>query len=695
MGSGFGYLEFSRGLVLLALGLNVLVVGLVLVGYLLRDRRFVLGARNALIAAGVVITGAACGLIAGFLAGAYDREYIFNYSERGLPLGYKIAGLWAGLDGSILFWAMLLGILSAIVAIQYRREERHPVGRQLEPHVYLVLSVVQLFFLVVIGFVADPFSTLQDVLGADFARRFPHGIPADGAGLNPLLVNYWMQIHPPSLYVGWVIYTIPFAYGIAALIAGEQGGYWIRKVRRWTLIGWLFNTSGLIMGGLWAYEVLGWGGYWAWDPVENASFLPWFSSTAFLHSVMVQERRDMLRSWNAFLVALTFFLSIFGTYLTRSGIVSSVHAFASGEVGNWFLGFLLLVAFASLFLLAFRYRDLRSPHRIENVLSREAIFVLNNMILIATAASIVILTLWPKISQDFFHRAITVSVPVYNMVTLPQFAVLLFLTAIGPGMGWISTTRRNLARNFAASALVSLPLAAAVQWLMAALHGGEDRSIPWSEHIYPAGIFNYLSWFIIITLLLEVWRTAGSRASRRGEGMLASFMMISMKNNRRYGGYLVHVGMALLCIGVVSSSVFKVTRKEMMREGETRDIGRYEVTLKRSLTDPGGPVYGIHSLEIELRKDSRTVATLLPEKRRYHKREQVVTEVAIHQFPLEDFYLYFDAAEKTDAEGGDLYDLTFYRNPLIGLVWLGWLTMIAGGLWAALPMGRRRVGLSD
>ena len=738
----FDYLDFSRWLTWMSVGLNVLTLGMSLSALAIRDRRWVRAARNALVLNGFVMVGAAAGLVAGFINGAYDVEYIYNYSERDLPLGFKICGLWGGLDGSILFWAMLLGALSAIVAFGFRRDESHPVGQRFEPHVYIVLGLVQLFFLSVITMVADPFNTfMENGHGDRFFQLFPDGIATDGAGLNPLLVNYWMQIHPPCLYVGWVMYTVPFAYGIASLLAGEQGSYWIRKVRRWMLVAWMFNTTGCILGGLWAYEVLGWGGYWAWDPVENASFLPWLLATAFLHSVMVQERRDMLKGWNAFLICATFVSSIFGTWLTRSGAVSSVHAFSEGPVGNWFFAFWLVLTWISFLLIGFRWSSFFSRNRVESYLSREAAFIINNMVLVALTVGVGLLTIWPIISHHWFHEQVSVGVPVYNQVTIPLFVLLLFLTAIGPGLGWIKTSTKALVRHFGWSTACAVPLAVAIQCTAGFLHGGEGGKIPVSDWIYPAGVLNFIGALIITTVTFELIRNGRVRAARRQESLLPAIFMVMVKNNRRYGGYMVHVGLGILAIAIVNSSIFQVKKEVRLDEGESIALGSYEMHLVSTETDFDYPVYEKTHLNIEIRKLTDERATVLkswepldrllgsesyrrslspeelakderdhagfqaqlnalekgalvgvlePERRHYRKKDQTVREVDIHWQPWQDLYVYF-----ADTESNRTYLLTFYRNPLvIGLI-VGWLTMVFGGIWAGLPMGRRKVGLSD
>lgn len=698
------YVDFARSLVWVAGAIYLVTGGVSVAAQWLADRRLVIAARRGIVLGSACTIAAAALLVVAFVRGEYYLNFVFNYSERGLGLGYKLAGLWAGLDGSLLFWSALLGIVSSIVAIQYRREDDHPVGRRLEPNVYLVFAGVQLFFTVILAFVASPFQELRTAMGDErFFSQFSNGIVPDGAGLNPLLQNYWMQIHPPCLYMGWVIYTVPFAFGIAALVSGEQGKYWVRKVRRWTLIGWLFNGVGVVLGGLWAYEVLGWGGVWAWDPVENASFLPWLSATAFLHSIIVQERRGMLRNWNAFLVCLTYFLSIFGTYLTRSGIVSSVHAFSSGEVGNWFFGLLMTVMVVSVLLLAYRWGKLKADHQIQSAWSREAIFVLNNLVLLAITFAVMFLTLYPKISNDWFGNPVSVTVPVYNKVITPAFVALLLLTAIGPQLGWIRTSPKHMFRHVVLPAALSVPIAAAMVWIVSSIRGEQAGPVPTLDLFYPAGLVYFAAAFIVTSLAYEILRTAATRAGRRGEPLPLSLLALLVKNNRRYGGYVVHFGLALVATSLVSFGIFKEEREVVMRIGDKTAFSGYEVTLKGVLRDRQGVdpefatyVYDRNRLELAVERDGVSLGLLHPEKRIFPVRlptrmaPQTSTEVEILRSIGEDFYVYYEANESQDQ-----FKLTFFRNPLFWVLWAGLLVMVAGSLWAVLPMGRRGVGLSD
>ncbi len=706
----FDYIDFGRAMERVSLGLTLLVIVLSLIAIRAKDRRFILAARHGMIAGGIAITLAAACLVAAFFDGVYGIEYVFSYSESKLDPQYKFAGLWAGLDGSILFWAMILGVVGAIVAWSFRKRGMDPSGRRLEPYVYIVYACVQLFFLAVICIESDPFTEvsaglvamLQERQGALEGALVRGWLPTDGRGLNPLLENYWMTFHPPSVYLGFILYTVPFAFGMAALIAGEFSSYWIRTTRVWTLVAWLFNTNGIILGGLWAYEVLGWGGYWAWDPVENASFLPWLTGTAFVHSVMIQERRDMMRVWNSLLIAMTFILSIFGTYLTRSGIVSSVHAFASGVIGDWFLMFLLALIAVSLFFLFYRMRDLRSPNTVDSVFSREGVFLLNNMVLVAIAGAIVVLTLWPKISMEFLDRPISVNVPVYNLVCTPFFALLLFLTAIGPNTAWVRTSLSRLVRNLAGPAILAVPLAAGTQYLAYAVVRGEaanlDDPIASMAHFYPGFVIIFLGWWIVTALGWEVLRTVNAhdrirRTGGRGGSWISSFLRVGLKNNRRYGGYLVHVGLAVLAIGVAASSIYSVTDEVSVAEGDTATVGPYEMTVTGLQRDVPVSAYFSTKVHLSVAQNGTEVATLDPERRFYpatgfRTEEQPTTEVKIKRFFLEDFYVYFE------PDQGGKYIFTIFRKPLISMIWLGWILMLAGGLFAAVPIGKRKVGLA-
>jgi cytochrome c-type biogenesis protein CcmF len=716
------YLGFGQNLVDLAFGLAVVTFALAITGIAAKNARFIVGARHALFAGGAAAVGAAACLVTGFFRGAYDIRYIFNYSERKLSDEKKFAGLWAGLDGSILFWAAILGVIGAALAWSFVKRGVEPERRRLEPYVYAVFAAVQMFFLGVIGLLAaaDPFQALAADKITELTQMglATGGMPHDGAGLNPLLDTYWMMIHPPCVYLGFILYTVPFAYGAAALLAGEFSTAWIKATRGWTMLAWIFNTNGIILGGLWAYEVLGWGGYWAWDPVENASFLPWLASTAFLHSVMVQERRDMLRTWNAFLICLTFILSIFGTYLTRSGIVSSVHSFAGGEVGTYFLGFLIALIGFTIFLLFFRKRELATGRAVETLFCRESAFILNNFVLLGLAVSITLLVLWPKISFEFLGQGITVGIPVYNRVCTPLFVALYALTAIGPALGWVRTTWTQAVRNLALPAILSVPLTVATQYLVwdGVRGGNQGEAFDDSLHIYPVGVMVFLCWLIITSLSWEVLGTAWRAGKASGRGFLGSLSRLVVMQNRRYGGYIVHCGIAGLGMAVTMSSLYRVQTEVTVEAGKRVPIsagGLYEVEMEKMVVTPAGPGQAYNSLRavLTLYRGGEVIATLDPEARywpmtgfRASEDPQNTTEVEVKRLPEQDVYVYFERPGISTAEGpfppaswfeGQSYRFSVFRNPLMWLLWGGWLTMIVGGVYAALPIGGRKVGLAN
>lgn len=693
------YLGLGQNLIWVSLGLAIVCVALAGAGLALRDRRWVAGARNAMIAGGMVTAGAAASLVAGFFRGAYDVEYVYHYSERNLSAAKKFAGLWAGLDGSILFWAAILGLVGSVLAAGFLRATVDAERRRLEPWVYIVFSLVQCFFLYVSANVQRPFKPIEPhelamLTEGGLARQ---GMPTDGRGLNPLLDTYWMMIHPPSVYLGFILYTVPFAYGAAALLAGEFSTAWIKATRGWTMVAWIFNTNGIVLGGLWAYEVLGWGGYWAWDPVENASFLPWLTGTAFLHSVMVQERRDMLRVWNALLVCLTFLLSIFGTYLTRSGIVSSVHAFANGGVGEWFLGFIVVIVAFTVFALAFRAKGLRAERTIDDPLSRESVFILNNFVLLALAVAITILTLWPKITFEFVRRSISVGVPVFNRVCVPLFALLLLLTAIGPMLAWVKTSRDRVARNLLGPAIAALILAATQQWYVwTYVRGGDLGEVfPAADHVWPTFFLLFIAWLILTSLAWELIRTVLNSARGSGRDALSVFVKLVTFQNRRYGGYLVHAGLAVLAMGVTLSSMYKVETEVNAGREETARVGPYDIRIAKLDARGVEPLkpYESYTVPVTVLRGETELASVAPSLRHYpktgHRREaQPVTQVEIARLANEDVYFSLERGGETG------WVFRIYRNPCMWLVWAGWLTMIAGGAFAALPLGGRRVGLA-
>src|ERR1700719_4747234 len=481
---------------------------------------FVVSARHALWSMCAMVTIAVVALWTGLLRSDFSLEYVAAYSSTTLPTVYKVTSLWGGQQGSLLFWTWLLSIFTSIAAFQNRR--RNP---KIAPYALAVLASVAIFFLLMLNFVTRPFDLLATV-------------PAEGSDLNPLLQNYWMAIAPPSLYAGAVSATVPFAFGAAALIAGKLDDGWIRSTRRWAIFSWFFLTLGNMFGARWAYEVLGWGGYWAWDPVENAAFMPWLVMTAYLHSVMIQERKDMLKIWNLSLIGL----ALFGTVITRSGVISSLHSFTQSGRGPYFLTFLIIVTLAYIALLIFRSSQLRSPADFESYLSREAAFLFNNLFLVGIAFAVFWGTIFPVLSEAVRGVKITVGPPFFNRVIGPLALGLVFLMGIGPLIAWRRTTADNLIRSFTAPVVIGVATG-----IVAAVAGIRQ----W----YVLTAFS-LAAFVIGTVLVEFRRGMNARRHMVSEPRAKALVNLVAKNNRRYGGYIIHIGTIVAFVGIVGSSFF-------------------------------------------------------------------------------------------------------------------------------------------
>src|SRR5438876_726736 len=508
------------------------------------SRRLIESGIGAFYLIAALMTAASAVLINAFLTGDYTIKYVQHYSDSVQPLFYKITSYWGGLDGSIMFWVFLLSVFGSIAI--YVNRERH---RELIPYVVSVISVVEMFFLFLMIIHKNPFET------------FLTESPADGRGLNPLLQNGYMAIHPPSLYTGFVGMTIPYAFGMAALITGHLDDAWLRAVRRWTMFAWLFLSFGLTLGMIWAYEELGWGGFWAWDPVENAGLLPWFTATAFLHSVMVQERRSMLRVWNVTLVIMTFFLTIFGTFMTRSGVVQSVHAFGEDPVlAKLFTGFMVVILVFGFGLVIYRLPLLRARNELDSWVSREAAFLVNNWILLFSALFVLFATMFPTLSEAVTGTRLTVGPPFFNKWMAPIGLFLLFLTGFGPLLAWRKSTLSNLRDQFLWPTLAAL------------VTGGVVAAL--GVRVWSSGLCFAVSAFVTVTITQEFWRGTNVRRGVTGTDVFTALVGLVGRNKRRYGGYIVHLGIMLMFLGFAGSS-FKVERQLQLKVGEQTTVGRY------------------------------------------------------------------------------------------------------------------------
>jgi len=622
-----------------------------LLGVLRKDARLVETARRTI----PVITGltvvATLSLLAAFVTDDFSVSYVRENSERNQAEVYKLTSLWGGHAGSLLFWTVILSIFGALVV---RRESRESPSAA-TPFLYLNLLVIQTFF-----------SLMTAMDGRPFAREL--FTASDGVGLNPLLQDIGMAFHPPSLYLGYVGFAVPFCYSQAALLSGELDGDWIRKTRKWALLAWAFQGLGIMLGGQWAYRELGWGGYWAWDPVENVSFLPWLASTAYLHSVMVQEKRGMLKFWNVLLSLLTFSLAILGTYLTRSGVVESVHSFANSGIEIYFRWFLIGMLLAGLAVILWRTPMLRPENKIESVLSRESAFLFNNMIFMVLIAVILVGTFWPTITEAFTGKRAGIVRTVYDSLTGPLWIGLLFLMGVGPLIAWRKAGKANLVRNFTAPA--ALGAGAAIVLLVAGMRA-----------FYPIAVYS-LSVFVLATIVLEFVRGVRARRAHSDEGVLLAWLRLMMRNRRRYVGYLVHLGILFIACGIVSSSVFQTEREIPLGPGESAQVGPYTLAY-RSLEEGQEPVYSRNTLRIDLKKGNELLTVMRPETRHYlksgNRSETQTTEVSVLSEPLRDLYVALAGVD------GEKAVVKVFLNPMIAWVWIGGAIVLLGALILLLP----------
>jgi cytochrome c-type biogenesis protein CcmF len=616
-----------------------------------RSRRLIESGVGAFYLITALMTVASAVLVHAFVTNNYAIKYVQRYSDAALPLPYKLASYWGGLDGSIMFWVFLLSIFGAI-AVHVNRE-RH---RELIPWVVAVIAATEMFFILLMVVHNNPFSTTLTAA------------PADGQGLNPLLQNFYMAIHPPSLYVGLTAMTIPFAFGLAALVTGNLDDAWLRAVRRWTMIGWLSLSFGLALGMLWAYEELGWGGYWMWDPVENAALLPWFTATAFLHSVMVQERRGMLRVWNVTLVITTFFLTIFGTFMTRSGIVQSVHAFGEDrELALLFTIFMIVILVVSFGLVIYRLPLLRSRHELDSWVSREAAFLANNWILLFSAFFVLFGTMFPTLSEAVTGERLTVGAPFFNKWMLPIGLMLLTLTGVGPLLAWRKSTVSNLVYQFL--------------WPVASGLAAGGLVVALGVRVWSSGICFALCGFVFGTIAQEFIRGAQVRRGATGTDILTALIGLVGRSKRRYGGYIVHVGIVLIFLGFAGEG-FKKDTQVVLKPGEQAAIGPFIVRHDALRVTSDAQKQMITGHVTVLDGDS-VVATLRPAKWFFNKSRdgQPTTEVAIRRGVGEDLYIVlagYDAATQSGT-------YALHVNPLVNWIWFGFGIMAMGTILTLLP----------
>ena len=617
-------------------------------------------ARHAGLVVFGLVTLAVASLEYFFFTDNFSLAYVAAHSNRALPAFYKFAALWAGQEGSLLFWSWLLS--TYVFLALFINRNKHP---ELMPYAGVVMAGVQIFFLTLNNFVASPFGVLGGLDASGTMRLTALG---DGHGLNPLLQYPEMVIHPPMLYLGYTGFTIPFAFALAALLGRYPGEKWIHITRRWTMIAWCFQSIGILLGAHWAYAVLGWGGYWAWDPVENASLLPWITGTAFLHSVMMQEKRGMLKVWNIWLVFTTFMLCILGTLLTRSGVISSVHAFAQSSIGNWFVGFLALV-FIVCFWSYWLNRDyLRSDNTLDSLVSRESSFLFNNLILLAACFAVLWGTLFPVISEWVVNNKISVGPPFFNKVNVPIALFLLLLTGVGPLLAWRKTSFDSLRRNFAWPVIIGV-----FSGIVAIVFGFRG--------IYSL-ICLILCVFVTLSIASEFYRGARVIAARDGSNILTAIGDLTMRNTRRYGGYIVHFGMVLIFIGIAGSAFNKDIQMEMA-PGQSLAIGPYTI-LCQNFDRVTNNNFESERATLEIFRDGRSEMMLYPERRFFLASEVTETMVAVQSKPLHDLYVVY--AGRSPETGKPV--IHAYLNPLVKWIWFGGIVVVLGTGLALLPNRR-------
>ncbi|HEV2177284.1 MAG TPA: heme lyase CcmF/NrfE family subunit [Terriglobia bacterium] len=626
------------------------------VGGKLRSVRVTKSAERAALAFFAMITMAVFALEYLILTDNFHSAYVASHSNRALPIYYKFPVLWSGQEGSLLWWTWLLAMYSALVVLMNRRK-----NRQLMPYVVSVLMGVGVFFSSLVVFVANPFTELS-IASAGKLAAFT---PPDGNGLNPSLQYPSMVIHPPMLYLGYVGMVVPFAFAVAALITRQLGDNWIRTTRRWTMVPWMFLGVGIILGGNWAYEVLGWGGYWAWDPVENASLLPWLAGTAFLHSVMIQEKRGMLKVWNIVLVMATFALSIFGTFLTRSGIVSSVHAFAQSNIGPFFATFLGIIVLFSLTLLFLRLEYLKSENQLDSVVSRESGFLFNNWVLLAAVFAVLWGTIFPILSKAVENQTVTVGPPFFNRFMIPIGLILLFLTGAGPLLAWRKTSFQSIRQNFTLPLVLAL-IAGAVLFTL-----GVRSLYPWMAL--------FLAAFVTVSILGEFYKGARTRQHTLGENFVQAVSNLTMKNTRRYGGYVIHLGIVILFVGFVGQA-FKTETKGLMGQGDLLRAGDYLLRCE-SVSTGENDNYQYERAVLSVTRNGRAIGSLDPEIRLFKASQERMSHVAIRSTLAQDLYVVL-AGQDPDTQKAIVQ---VFINPLVVWVWLGGVVMFLGTLLALVP----------
>jgi len=637
---------------ILALGFAVYTMFVAILGATREIPQLIASAKRSVLTVSFFLLLASAALAISFLTHDFGVSYVAQHSSLAMPWYFTASAFYGGQEGSLLYWALMLSIFSAIFVFMAKR-----APAVLVPYVLATLMGIETFFLVVLATVSNPFVRLHVPL-------------PDGVGLNPLLMDPGMLVHPPMLLMGYMSFSLPFAFAVAAMITGKLDSEWLRSIRRWMLVSWSIQTTGLVLGAWWAYHVLGWGGYWGWDPVENAALLPWLTATAFLHSSMVQERRGMLKVWNLSLVIASFALSIFGTFEVRSGIISSVHSFAYSAIGAYFLAFLGIVIVFSIGLFIFRLPKLRPEQEFDSAISREGSFLLNNLLLVGVTFATLWGTLFPLISNAIRHETLTVGPPFYNQVDGPIFIVLILAMGIGPLLAWRRTSTRALRRNLGIPAL-----AAAVCAAVLPLVGIRDiwANIAFAVCSFTAG-----------AILYEVWRGVRVR-HRHGEPYPIALYMLFERYRQRYGGYIVHLGLVMLAVGVIGSHFFQVQQDAVLKPGQEINITDHKLVYFGNI-DTQYPDVEIVTAQLQVWRGGELQQYIYPGRQLYRSfADQPASLISITTYGLTDLYVFL-----ANWQGPSQATIRVFINPLVPLVWLGGLVMLLGGIICWWPARRKR-----
>lgn len=662
------FAEFGYGVLLLSFIVAVYSIIAAVNGARSNSPSLVESARRAMLLTLPLITISAASLIYLLVNNHYEVAFVYEVTSRSMPTYLKVTAWWGGQAGSLVFWSWLMaGFASAVTLRKWDRDI------EFLPWVIVVSSITLAFFLGLVVFYENPFTRFWEVAGSVQPYMFPPKgaqlfFPGDGQGLNPLLRHPGMVIHPPMLYLGFVSFVIPYAFAIAALVTGRTDDRWIRLTRRWSLWAWLFLSFGLVLGGRWAYDVLGWGGYWGWDPVEIAAFMPWLTGTAFLHSVMIQEKRGLLKHWNMILVILTYALVIFGTFLTRSGVLSSVHAFAQSAIGPLFFAFIGITFITSIALLIWRWPELRGETEMKSMLSREALFLLNNLLFM----SVLVVCFWgvifPLISELFTGQKVTVGPPFYERATAPLFAALMFLMGIAPLSAWGHSTIQTLGRSLWKSALAAL----IVTGILLATYTQNAIAL----------IGFFLIAFVLFVTLQEFWRAARARQRAQEENFLTALWTLIGRNRRRYGGYIIHISMMLMAIGILGIEIFQKETQGTLATGESLNIAEYTIKYKEVASWPDNPA-GVNYIRavVGIYKGDEYLGELYPRKDMYMDG-QPMSIPGQRSTLKDDLYILLVDWQPISSAGATF---KVFVNPLVNWLWIGSLLFLIGVIIAAWP----------